>query len=535
MRLLADTLRSNYWLGSLVKYLKLPYTIRESLNSDVTRAVGACPNLRYVDLSTGFFAGEARFDTLRHEIWINCPEIRTIKYTEGSERYFKALGDEDRWRSLEIITLQHVRVDTASFRFILALLPNLHTLVLDSLPDLSDDIFSLTSGVSEFPALKSLELHSLPHLTSAGLMRYLTSSQVRDTLLNLTLDGTGIQLSKLHILLAASIKLQSLIVIETVSTALPLDPIPPLQSPTLQTLHFEIQSHPENIINPQPSDSYHYYLLNTIIGGNLPNLRTLYVRDPSFPSALTDKSAHYISPSSKQLDSVSGWDDSPTLPHTPRHIFDTMRSTSSTTDLLAPPRMNGELTHSNVPILANQPRPRRRTFNESMLQTSLGTQPSRQLQPLEVYTKGQHEEDWLFAPVQSLPRRTPSQHSTGSANAHRPLSTFNVEWASNARRSVFVADGEGGFLAVPDAPLPERPRTSAGSECLPNITHLPTPLADPLGVSPKPEAWEERWGVVRGQNGDVRVSGEWGVKKRKSWWDVHAGTGKRGSRADMWR
>ena len=97
MRLLADTLRSNYWLGSLVKYLKLPYTIRESLNSDLTRAAGACPNLRYVDLATGFFAGESRFEMLRNEIWINCPDIRTMKYTEGSERYFKALGDENRW------------------------------------------------------------------------------------------------------------------------------------------------------------------------------------------------------------------------------------------------------------------------------------------------------------------------------------------------------------------------------------------------------------------------------------------------------
>ena len=156
MRLLANTLRSNYWLGSLVKYLKLPYTIRESQNSDLTRAVGACPNIRYVDLPTGFFAGEPRFDMLRQEVWINCPDLRTMKYTEGSERHFKALGDEDRWRNLEIITLENLRIDVASFRYIIASLPKLHTVILDSLPDISDDIFSISSGISEFPALKVL-------------------------------------------------------------------------------------------------------------------------------------------------------------------------------------------------------------------------------------------------------------------------------------------------------------------------------------------------------------------------------------------
>jgi hypothetical protein len=56
------------------------------------------------------------------------------------------------------------------------------------------------------------------------------------------------------------------------------------------------------------------------------------------------------------------------------------------------------------------------------------------------------------------------------------------------------------------------------------------PLTDPVNASPRPEAWEERWGVVRQRGGEERS-----VKKRRSWWDVHAGTGKRGSRADMWR
>lgn len=51
VRLLADTLRSNYWLGSLVKYIKLPFNIREEFNRDVARAVGCCPNLRYIDLA----------------------------------------------------------------------------------------------------------------------------------------------------------------------------------------------------------------------------------------------------------------------------------------------------------------------------------------------------------------------------------------------------------------------------------------------------------------------------------------------------
>jgi hypothetical protein len=520
MKLLADTLRSNYWLACQVKFLKLPYTIRESVNRDLTRAVGVCPNIRYVDLPHGFFSGESRFDTLRNELWVNCPDIRTMKYLDGSDRFFRALGEEHNWKNLEIMTLEHIRVDAASFRHTIASLTHLSTLILSNMPDISDHIFSTASEIPEFPALKTLELHELPGVTTSGLLRYFTSSHVRESLSSLTIEGTGVQLSKLHLLLAAGTKLQSLTIIQTVDTSLPLDPPPPLQSASLQTLHFEIQNYPDNVVSPPPADSYHHYLLNCILVGNLPNLRALYVRDPSFPEELTH---HKVTHSqTKQTDSFFGWGDSPTLPENPSDFEVSGLSAPSGPDPFSPPRSSSV---QNIPILNGRPRPRRRTFNSrDSPPVPLIPFQYRFSQPLEVYTKGQHEKEWLFAPLHPPPHHaspnldcTSSQRTT-TAPRSRPVSAFNVEWAAFARRSVVIGDGEGGFLSVPDEPLPERPVTSGGD----GKTRFSTP-------------------AVASANGSPRVGEEWEdadskrLSKRRSWWAGHAGVGKRGSQADIWR
>jgi hypothetical protein len=529
MKLLADTLRSNYWLGSQVKYLKLAYTIRESMNRDLTRTVGVCPNLRYVDLPHGFFSGESRFDTLRHELWANCPDIRTMKYLEGSERFLRDLGEEPNWKNLEILTLEHIRIDIGSFRYIIASLPRLTTLILNNLPDISDDIFSLTSGVSEFPALKALELHELPRVTASGLIRYFMSSQVRDSLSNLTLDDTGVQLSRLHLLLAAATRLQSLTITQTVNTALPLDPLPPLQSPSLQALHFEIQNAPDNVVSPPPADSYHHYLMNSITGGGFPNLRAIYVRDPSFPEELTHSHHKPGHSPVKQADSMFGYGDSPTLPRNPAEFDGATGLSSLGIDVFSPPRSSSV---QNPPLLNNRPRPRRRTFNAKDSPPVPQVPPQyRYSQPLEVYTKGQHEKEWLFAPMRppsshhASPNlnRTWSQRSATTPHS-RPVSVFNAGWAAGARRSVVVADGEGGFLNVPDDPLPERPVTGGG------VSTKKSEFSAPAVGS-----------TVTSVNGSPRVGEEWEdadskrMSKRGSWWASHVGMGKSGSKSDIWR
>ena len=115
-------------------------------------------------------------------------------------------------------------------------------------------------------------------------------------------------------------------------------------------------------------------------------------------------------------------------------------------------------------------------------------------QPLEVFSKGLDELDWVFTSV--TPPEAPGRR--GSLSGGRPLSSYSAskglgpQWGGEARKSVVVGNGFGGFLAVP-VEESERPR-SAGS-----------------------------WGG-KGSGGGVRGS-----------WMSGGGRERRGSRVDLWR
>ncbi|KAF1998157.1 F-box domain-containing protein [Amniculicola lignicola CBS 123094] len=113
-------------------------------------------------------------------------------------------------------------------------------------------------------------------------------------------------------------------------------------------------------------------------------------------------------------------------------------------------------------------------------------------QPLEIFSKGLDELEWIFTsiiPPDAYGRR-------GSLSGGRPLSSYSAnkglgpQWGGDARKSVVVPNGFGGFLAVPADE--ERPR-SAG-----NLT-----------------------------------AGGGGNGVRASW--MSQGGNRRGSRADLWR
>jgi len=67
---------------------------------------------------------------------------------------------------------------------------------------------------------------------------------------------------------------------------MPMHPIPPLSSPSLHTLRYEIlpASH-QNAFN-QASDSYYLYLATSLTSASLPNLRALYAYYPPLPVLL---------------------------------------------------------------------------------------------------------------------------------------------------------------------------------------------------------------------------------------------------------
>jgi hypothetical protein len=131
-------------------------------------------------------------------------------------------------------------------------------------------------------------------------------------------------------------------------------------------------------------------------------------------------------------------------------------------------------------------------------------------QPLDIYAKGSDELEWIFTSI--LP---PEAHGRRlSVSVGRPVSSYSAhkglgaQWGGEARQSVVVPNGFGGFLAVPAEQA--RPR-SAGGYMAPSggfgHSHSQSVGGQSFGGNPSPRAS----------------------------WMSHAGREKRASRADLWR
>lgn len=413
---------------------------REACKADIARAVAGCPNLRYVDLPDGFYTGDPNCTVLREELLTHCPNLRRMKYYAGSEQFFHQLAQR-QWQAIEVLELQKLRIEPATLRIVLASLPTLHDLSVTSLPGFTDEIFADAPQLGPFPPLQYLIIARCRSLTAGSLARYLELPQNHDVLTTLYLKDTAITVPDLPSLLWSATHLTTLTYIQSVSHSLPLDPLPPLQSSTLEILHYEITPSDSSLTAPglpQPSDSYYAYLTQSLLSNALPSLRALYVRDPSLPDAL----------------------------------------------LLTPPQ----------PIFVTTEQPRGLS------------------QPLEVYTKGLDESDWLFQTI--APSSEPGRPVSSSGS--RPLSFLGAsrglgpQWGGEARRSVVVGNGFGGFLAVPEGEAP-RPGSSGSAG-----------------------SWK-----VRAQSGPVGRSGslEPPSPTLASFWRRGSAVerDKRASRADLWR
>jgi hypothetical protein len=395
LQLLATTLKDRHWLGSQVKFLKLPYMTRETRKADLARAISACPNLEYCDLPQGFYNGDPSCVTLRQEMQTHCPNIRRMKYNEGTEQLFQLL--HRCWQRVEVLELSKLKLEASTLRTVLASLPALRELKIMNVPCFNDEIFNVAPQVPNFPPLQSLILEKCRCLTAAGLNYYLERPETRKALTNLSLSNTGVSIAELSSVLWSATHLQNLAYVATVSQSLPLEPLTPLMSITLQTLKFEITPTDDHLVSglPKPSASYYSYLLSSLLSNSLPALKVLYVRDSGFPDALT----------------------------------------------LAPPQ----------PSFAG------------------GGPPRSFSQPLEVYTKGLEESEWIFNSV--TPSDIPGR--PGSSSGGRPMSAYSAsrglgpQWGGEARRSVVVGNGFGGFLAVPAEEASPSPR-SMGSDSRPN-------------------------------------------------------------------
>jgi hypothetical protein len=427
---LCQSVRGNQYLGQRVRFVKLPYMLRESAKADLARTVSACPNLEYIDLPDGFYTGDASCQLLRQELQARCPHIRKMKYNEGGEQALESLM-HGYWQELSVLELNRIHIEPTLLRQVLGMLPNLSELSVTGGEWMNDSTFHNAPGLPVFPALDTLRFEKVHSVTADGLANYFSSPVCANRLRTLILKNcSGIAVSSLHLILQTATSLKTLDYAASVSAALPLDPIPPMSSDTLYKLNFEIISNASHQLYP-PGASYYQYLANSLMANCLPALRQLYVRDPDFPEILT----------------------------------------------LAPPM---------------------RPFSEAP--------PPMFNQPLEVYSKGLDELEWIFTsiiPPEAYGRRP-------SSSGGRPLSSYSAhkglgpQWGGEARKSVVVPNGFGGFLAVPaDQARP----VSAGN----------------YGPSA---------GFGRGHGHSQSFGGD--PSPRASWMS-HAGREKRASKADLWR
>lgn len=480
LSLLCRTVREQDTLAALVLYLKLPYMTRETAKGDLARTVSALPNLQYVDLPDGFFTGDPSCLALRQELQIRCPDIRKMTYRAGSEEALELLAQR-YWQSIEILELSDVAIEPATLRIVLSSLPTLHDLILSDLPWMDDSIFQSAPGqLPDFPPLQRLNLENTPNVTAQGLVSYLSASQNREVLSSLTLKGSGVMVTDLHSVLWAASSLTHLSITETVTKSLGLSAaqLPALTSFSLKTMHFEITSSQDVHGLQKPAESYYLYLATCLHQKALPALETLFVRDQSFPEfLLMPPVPHGFTGAGSDRGSLHSKLSKTNLSdHGPPFHQD---------DNKKPPPQNGG-----------------KGFNQT----------------LEVFSKGIDELEWVFT---SIVPAAQSASRQSSAVGGRPLSAYSAsrglgpQWAQGgfggeARKSVVVGNGFGGFLAVPQEEVP-RPMTSDG-------------------------AAGSRWGSAASQaTSGSQASRLSFLRPPPSLADSAGSTGKRASRNDLWR
>lgn len=449
LKLLIKTLREyNPALGEKVRFLKLPYMVRQYHIKDLALAVGTMPNLLHVDLPTGFYGDEAKTTILRAELQARCQNLRKMSYDHGSETSLQQLSTGQFWRRLEVLDLENLMIDPFVIRRAIGALPNLKALKLLGIRNIDDSIFVDHPRVPPFPALVELILEDIPGVTGAGIVLYLDKPVVRQTVNTLSFSKTGVLVAHLSAILRAAPRLSKLSVIDTVCAMLSSDTSPTspefsdnsltarhnlanLISSSLEVLNYEILVGGSHVsFSESIAASYYDYLSASLLAGGLPNLTTLFVRDVNFTETL------------------------------------------QILDLPPPPFAGGSfnrLSSSNPFSHSQNSSPSSRPFNKELL----------------IYTKGSEEMSWDFNRVaDSLPNFLPNGRPASGASftqgfeqKARPMSSYGLtttngengaSWTSDiagngVRMSLMVSNGAGQFLGVPGGSGPDNRLSVASS------------------------------------------------------------------------
>lgn len=277
LSLFVRTVREDNFLASQVKYLKMSYMTRESAKADLARAVSVLPNLRYVDLPEGFYSDDFSSNTLKQELQMHCPHIKSMRYQAGAERSFVALAQSRYWQNLETLELTRLHLEPAALLQVLSLFSKLHHIKLANLPLLDDSVFKGVPSAPRFPPVASLWIEEAPSISIEALLVYFSRPEIHKVFITLRLTNTSISPASLHKILAITPHLSFVHISENVTRALLPEPVPPLASRSLKSLHYEISSaSASNHSLQNPAESYYNYLASSIMSGSLPSLASVY-------------------------------------------------------------------------------------------------------------------------------------------------------------------------------------------------------------------------------------------------------------------
>lgn len=455
LKLLCRTLREDpARLGPLVEYFKLPYMLRESSQPDLARTIAVLPNLRYVDLPEGLYHDDSSYITLRLEVEARCQNLRKMTYMHGSERSLERVANGQIFRNLEVLELKNLSMDPTIILHALSALGGLRALKIVDSKIVSDEMLAHTNEMlPAFPALDELVLEKVPGVTAQGLQLYLSRQDTSQALTTLSLTKTGVVPWTLQDVLVSAPKLKRLTISYVALKSLPLaagtPQVPPLASNSLEIFHYEVMETPSSSPYSNILPSYYNYLSGSLLMGGLPNLRALYVRDANFPDTLSSlpppapkfASEAYRRPGSSGSTATSNISSlqgigAPGFPNGFQNGFNS--------NPFQDPRISKPF--------ANAGHNPRFSSNNPFAAFAGPSGPSGLPQTLEVFTKGDDELNWGMVKVE------PGRITDKSADmADRPSSSYGLDNSANgwnsragARKSVFMGNGAGGFLAVPD-------------------------------------------------------------------------------------
>ena len=233
LQLLVRTVRECVSASRSIEYLKLPYQIREGHQAELARLVSRTNNLKYIDLPSGFYSDNPSCAILKQELMVGCPDLRFMKYTAGGEASFARHSFEDIWYNLEVASLEGMDLESDVLTYSLARMINLSKLNLSNMTVLKDTLFQMNPVLPALPAVRTLKIAEASQVTGLGLLGYLRRTEVAASITTLQLENTGVQISEIHMLLAAATRLRNF---------------------TIHTKHIISSKHVFNVPNIQPRD-----------------------------------------------------------------------------------------------------------------------------------------------------------------------------------------------------------------------------------------------------------------------------------------